>query len=273
MLHDSTQRLILKLCEMTDRGEIAWRESAGAEAEVSIYDTEGYAVEVKAVPPGLRILRADGREVERVDDGDLESAPWPLGPGTFATNVQAMAVRAHRVARGAEAAIASILSALASPPRSPSRVLATAASIDPQSTGTVSAPAPTAAAIAETTVAAAKKAPGPVVESRPATSNLMRVLSLTRSQPVARFGPSFGAISSFTRTPAAHPHPVQPSSPAARSAQPATAEPSRGDTMASGLVMTGMHAVARQTPVRESIALTHAAKPSPASADVYKPWI
>src|SRR5690349_11477585 len=116
MLHASTQKLIVKICELTDRGAIAWKEGKG-EKPSSVFDSEGYSVEITGDPPMMRVLNADGREIERADADDLASAPWPGGGGTFATHLSAAASRAHRVARGAETAISRILSSLSAPPQ------------------------------------------------------------------------------------------------------------------------------------------------------------
>jgi hypothetical protein len=115
MLHSSTQELIRKLCELTEAGAITWKEG---EDGSSIFETEGYLVEIAAEPPGVRLLRADGRELERADAADL-AAPWHDGDGTFASHVADMSRRAERIARGAESAIAKILSSLSSPPKKP----------------------------------------------------------------------------------------------------------------------------------------------------------
>lgn len=113
MLHASTQQLIRKLFELTEEGAIAWKEG---EAGASVFETEGYIVEVKEDPPGVRLLRADGRELERADTADLLTA-WPGGEETYATKVADMAHHAGRIARGAETAIAKILSSLSAPPK------------------------------------------------------------------------------------------------------------------------------------------------------------
>ncbi len=113
MLHTSTQQLIRKLCELTDAGAINWTEG---EDQRSVFETEGYLVEIRAEPASVRLLRADGYELERADAEDLATA-WPDGEGTFATHVADMARRASRIARGAETAIAKILSSLSAPPK------------------------------------------------------------------------------------------------------------------------------------------------------------
>lgn len=114
MLHPSTQQLIRKLCELTDTGHIAWKEG---ERQCSLFESEGYIVEVEAEPPTLRLLRGDGRELERANPADLAATAWPDGGGTYATHVTDLATKAHRIARGAEAAIARILTSLSDPAR------------------------------------------------------------------------------------------------------------------------------------------------------------
>ena len=113
MLHPSTQQLIRKLCELTQSGAIEWKEGGD---QRSIFETEGYVVEIQADPPGVRLLRADGHELEVADANDL-ATPWDEGEGTYASHVADMARRAGRIARGAETAIAKILSSLSAPPK------------------------------------------------------------------------------------------------------------------------------------------------------------
>jgi hypothetical protein len=115
MLHASTQKLIVKLCELTEAGHIAWKHGDG---QVRRFETEGYVVEVEGRPAMLRLLHSDGRELERADEADLAAQPWPEGNGTFASQITLMADRADRVARGAELAISRILSSLSAPPKS-----------------------------------------------------------------------------------------------------------------------------------------------------------
>jgi hypothetical protein len=113
MLHTSTQQLIRKLCELTEAGAIGWKEGDGGRV---VFDTEGYVVEIQPDPPGIRLLRADGQELESADAADL-ATPWPEGEGTYATHIVEMARHASRIARGAETAIAKILSSLSAPPK------------------------------------------------------------------------------------------------------------------------------------------------------------
>ncbi|MFT3724399.1 MAG: hypothetical protein QM773_12510 [Hyphomonadaceae bacterium] len=113
MLHASTQQLIRKLCELTEDGAIAWQEGADGR---STFETEGYIVEIAGEPPAVRLLRLDGRELEHADASDLALA-WPSGEGTYSTRVAEMARNASRHARGAETAIARILSSLSAPPK------------------------------------------------------------------------------------------------------------------------------------------------------------
>lgn len=113
MLHTSTQQLIRKLCELTEAGAISWKEGDGGRVT---FDTEGYVVELQPDPPGIRLLRADGQELESAAAADL-ATPWQDGEGTYATHVADMARHASRIARGAETAIAKILSSLSAPPK------------------------------------------------------------------------------------------------------------------------------------------------------------
>ncbi|MDP3736628.1 MAG: hypothetical protein Q8R02_04515 [Hyphomonadaceae bacterium] len=113
MLHASTQKLIIKLYELTESGDIAWKDVEGR----SRFETEGYRVEIEANPPGVRLLDTDGLELERANEAELSAAAWPNGNGTFATRVADMARRAQRVARGTEHAISRILSSLSAPPK------------------------------------------------------------------------------------------------------------------------------------------------------------
>jgi|LauGreSBDMM110SN_4_FD.fasta_scaffold05152_4 hypothetical protein len=112
MLHASTQQLIRKLYELTSAGSLAWTEGPNVSARL---ETEGYVVEIEAAPPALRLLRADGRELETATADDLAEVAWPSGDGTYATRVIEMAGRARRIALGAERAIATVLSSLSAP--------------------------------------------------------------------------------------------------------------------------------------------------------------
>ena len=114
MLHASTQKLIIKLCELTEAGHIAWKHGDGRTCR---FETEGYVVEVQGQPPALRLLHSDGQELERADEPDLAAQPWPDGNGAFATHIALLAARADRIARGAELAISRILSSLSAPPK------------------------------------------------------------------------------------------------------------------------------------------------------------
>ncbi len=116
MLHTSTQQLIRKLYELTEAGALVWKEG---ERDTALLETEGYLVELGPVPPEVRLLRADGRELERADSDDLAAIAWPDGDGTFASRVTEMANRANRVARGAEPFSAKPLSAISTPPLNP----------------------------------------------------------------------------------------------------------------------------------------------------------
>jgi len=113
MLHTSTQKLIQKICELTESSDIVWKEAPEGRCR---FETEGYQIEVAEEPPLVRLLSPEGRELEKAEAADLAIA-WPGGDGTFATHVADMARRAHRVARGAEHAITRILSSLSAPPK------------------------------------------------------------------------------------------------------------------------------------------------------------
>lgn len=118
MVHASTQQLIRKLYELTDAGALAWRMG---EREVSRLETEGYVVELEPAPPVVRLLRADGRILERAEPEALAAIAWPDGEGTYASRVTEMATRANRFARGAEPVSAKPLSAIPTPPLNPPR--------------------------------------------------------------------------------------------------------------------------------------------------------
>lgn len=84
MLHDSTQKLIQKLWELSARGEIPWR--AGGD-NTWVFDTEGYVVAVRDEPSELRILRHDGREIERAEADQLTRTRLPAGGGHYAGRI------------------------------------------------------------------------------------------------------------------------------------------------------------------------------------------
>lgn len=116
MLHASTQQLIRKLYELTSAGNLAWTEGSQGSARL---ETEGYVVEIAAAPPALRLLRADGRELETATFDILAAVNWPGGDGTYATRVTEMAHRAQRITRGADQAVTTILSSLSAAPKKP----------------------------------------------------------------------------------------------------------------------------------------------------------
>jgi len=119
MLHESTQQLIRKLAELTDAGALAWKESQDGAVRL---ETEGYLVEVLGAPATFRLLRGDGRELERADEADLAAVAWPDSSDTYATRMTSMASRANRIARGAEQAIATILSSLSASPKAAAEI-------------------------------------------------------------------------------------------------------------------------------------------------------
>ena len=116
MLHPSTQQLIRKLYELTSGDNLAWAEGPQGSARL---ETEGYVVEIAAAPPALRLLRADGRELEIATSEILAAVNWPSGDGTYATRVSEMAHRAQRITRGAERAVTTILASLSAPRTKP----------------------------------------------------------------------------------------------------------------------------------------------------------
>lgn len=116
MLHASTQQLIRTLRELTESGSLAWKIG---DQETSRLETEGYIVEVAPSPPSLRLLRADGRELETATADDLAAVAWPNGDGTYALHVAAMAARASRIARGAVQPTATVMSSIPAPALKP----------------------------------------------------------------------------------------------------------------------------------------------------------
>src|SRR5262245_45846863 len=116
MLHASTQKLIQKLCDLTQAGEIVWQDGPG---EALVFETEGYRVEAEGNPPSIRLLRNDGKELESANAAELLATPWPDGDGDYAARVADMVRRAKREARGADLAISQILSSLSAPARKP----------------------------------------------------------------------------------------------------------------------------------------------------------
>lgn len=123
MVHSSTQQLIRTLYELTDAGVLSWQ---AGERDTSRLETEGYVVELAPAPPLVRLLRADGRELERAEPDALAALAWPDGEGTFASRVAEMAARANRIARGAEITAPKSLSAISAPPRDQPRPVALA---------------------------------------------------------------------------------------------------------------------------------------------------
>lgn len=139
MLHPSTQQLIRKLYELTASGGLGWLPG---EEKASRLETEGYVVEIAAEPPLMRLLRADGRELERAETSALSAVPWPGGDGTYATRVVEMAARASRIANGAEPASTQVLSSLSAPPKDPAPRARPLASFGRTQSFVVSKPAP-----------------------------------------------------------------------------------------------------------------------------------
>lgn len=113
MLHASTRTLIQRLCELTAEGAIGWRESEGMTA---VFESEGFLIAIDKPPTCLRILNGEKREVERIDFEYLQGVAGLTPDGDLARDAALMARQADRIARGAEQAIARILSALSAPP-------------------------------------------------------------------------------------------------------------------------------------------------------------
>lgn len=116
MLHPTTQQLIRKLYELTATGGLGWQP---AEDNASRLETEGYVVEITAQPPLMRLLRDDGRELERAGTEALAAVPWPSGDGTYATRIAEMADRARGFATSGKPANTPAMSALSAPPKTP----------------------------------------------------------------------------------------------------------------------------------------------------------
>jgi hypothetical protein len=171
MLHASTQKLIVKLCELTEAGHIAWTHGEG---RTCTFETEGYLVEVQAQPPRLRLLHVDGRELERADETDLASQPSPDGESTFAALIALLAARADRVARGAEFAISRILSSLSAPPKA-----------EPFSYASRTPSRPAAEAVDRPPPPAPHTAPGPPPDPVASDTAIDRVLAVETSLPHA----------------------------------------------------------------------------------------
>jgi hypothetical protein len=238
MLHASTQKLILKLCDLTERAEAPWKECG---PEVSCFETEGYRIEVKAEPPHLRILGHGGKEVESADAAVLANAPAPNEPGkTFADKVRRLAMDAQRIARGAETAISTIMNALSAPPREPPAHFSTA--------GGPESEAAMAAAVADMAVRLSQ--PAPSVSAPSSTPRNVRLLAEAFPARNVKTAAMFGAIPSFVMSKA-----------------PATANTK---VTSSGLMVTGFRATSVQTPeVHRQHPPVERAKPSSAG---YRPW-
>ncbi len=108
MLHISTQKLIEKLLERTQKGTIDWKER---EPDGVILETEGYTVELTKGPASVRLSQGDGRLLEDVSEENLKSATDSAGRD-YADIVTELTIEADRFAKGTEQAIASILDAV-----------------------------------------------------------------------------------------------------------------------------------------------------------------
>lgn len=266
MLHASTQKLIIKLCELTALGDIQWRE--GRNGAVML-ETEGYVVEVEGQPTKVRVLNSDGAELEHADAAQLAAA-WPDGEGSFADHVATMALQAHRLARGTDQAIARILSSLSAPPAAkPARTPEPEIRQDdlpPVESGAESE-ATMAAAVGDMAIRLNRTPLESASDTPPAADHFKRSTEM------------FGRTRSFAVAGRTHHRP----SPEARPVS------SLGKITASGLVMpntlfgsrtqTEIHAAeesADQTPAPAPEEATPGAprpSPTPASPDAYKPWL
>jgi hypothetical protein len=260
MLHESTRQLIQKLHELTMRGGLAWREG---ERQCSVFETEGYQVEIEAEPPTLRVLTNNGRELERASAADLAAEPWPDGSGDYATRLAEMARSANRVARGAEHAIASILSALSAPAKKveaappapheppPAPVAETKPEPPPVQPAPVAAPEPPPAP--RSVSSAPPMRPMPQFQPRPPEPVPQPVAAAPAPEPPApppqpEPRPIFGGISSFGAKP----------TPANNAAPSGAYRPN-----------FGLRAVTRQSVGEQP----RSDKPPAAPPNVYKPWV
>ncbi len=116
MLPETTQQLILKLWDLTDRGVIPWKASETAGEH--IFETEGYVVAVSGQPPAVRILRPRGHEVERADAAELSATKWPRpNASRFDEAVRELAGRAAEHADGVRETVPATMSAISTPAR------------------------------------------------------------------------------------------------------------------------------------------------------------
>ena len=107
MLHSSTQKLLLKLHEMTLDGAIAWKE---AENDAVKLETEGYCVLISPDPIGMELNTVKGRLLEKADETILAATPIDENR-SFIDVISEIAQEGARYARGTEQAINAILGA------------------------------------------------------------------------------------------------------------------------------------------------------------------
>lgn len=116
MLPETTQQLILKLWDLTDRGVIPWKP--GETGGEHLFETEGYVVAVSGHPPTIRILRPRGHEVERADAAELSATRWPRpNASRFDEAVRELAARAAEHANGERRTVPAAMSAISTPAR------------------------------------------------------------------------------------------------------------------------------------------------------------
>ena len=77
MLHASTQKLIIKLCELTEAGHIAWKRGEG---QTFRFETEGYVVEVQAGPPRFACSIPTAANSNAPTNPISPPSPGPMAP-------------------------------------------------------------------------------------------------------------------------------------------------------------------------------------------------
>lgn len=124
MLPETTQRLILKLWELTERGVIPWEPAEDGDSHR--FETEGYVVEISTEPTTVTILRPDGHHVETATAAALAETGWPRPDATrFDDAVRQLAKRAAQHASGERETVEAVMSSMSTPARNPSNESAT----------------------------------------------------------------------------------------------------------------------------------------------------
>ncbi|MEM7328098.1 MAG: hypothetical protein AAF437_05115 [Pseudomonadota bacterium] len=112
MLHASTRKLIDRLSEMTELGKLDWTQTEDGNLS---YATEGYSVSLTESPNEVVITSKDGKELERATAEEIAATENEDG-ASYVAVVAAMTQEASRIARGAEAAISSLLAGMEETP-------------------------------------------------------------------------------------------------------------------------------------------------------------